>query len=41
MKKAVDKLQHAKHFKERYLDFLKYFKWDFGANDLLPFGADQ
>jgi hypothetical protein len=41
MKKAVGKLQHAKHFKEHYLDFLKDFKWDLGTNDLLPLGAKQ
>lgn len=41
MKKAVGKLQDAKHFKEDYLDFLKDFKWDLGTEDLLPFGAKQ
>lgn len=41
MKKAVDKLQHAKHFKEHNLNFLKDFKWDLGADDLLPLGAKQ
>jgi hypothetical protein len=41
MKHTVEKLQRVKHYKEDYLDFLKHFKWDFGAEDLLPFGAKQ
>lgn len=41
IKEAVDKLQHARHFKEHYLDFLKDFEWDIGTNDLLPLGAKQ
>jgi hypothetical protein len=41
MKKAVKKLQQVKHYKKHYLDFLKHFKWDFGADDLLPLGATQ
>jgi hypothetical protein len=41
MKSAVHKLQRAKHYKEDYLTFLKTFKWDLKANDLLPLGAKQ
>ena len=41
MKKTVKKLQGVKQYKEDYLDFLKHFVWDFGADDLLPLGANQ
>ena len=41
MKKTVHKLQHVKKYKEDYLAFLKHFVWDFGADDLLPLGANQ
>ncbi|KAI0306401.1 acid phosphatase [Multifurca ochricompacta] len=40
-KVAVDKLQNIKDYKEDYLTFLRNFTWNFGADDMLPFGAKQ
>lgn len=38
---TVKKLKHAKHYKKKYLHFLKHFKWDFEEDTLLPLGAKQ
>ncbi|KAI0302216.1 phosphoglycerate mutase-like protein [Russula brevipes] len=40
-KSTIEKLQGVKHYKKKYLDFLKDFTWDFGAEDLLPLGVNQ
>jgi len=40
-KATIEKLQGVKHYKKKYLDFLKDFTWDFGAEDLLPLGVNQ
>ncbi|KAI0006199.1 histidine phosphatase superfamily [Russula compacta] len=38
---TVKKLKRAKHYKKKYLHFLKHFKWDFEEDSLLPLGAKQ
>jgi hypothetical protein len=40
-KATIEKLQGVKHYKKKYLDFLKDFTWDFGTEDLLPLGVNQ
>ncbi|KAI0076913.1 phytase [Panus rudis PR-1116 ss-1] len=41
IKAAMAKLESVKHLTDPRLDFLRSFKYDLGADDLVPFGAAQ
>ncbi|KIJ69719.1 hypothetical protein HYDPIDRAFT_35196 [Hydnomerulius pinastri MD-312] len=41
MKKPLRRLMNATSYSDKTFDFLKYFEWDLGEADLIPFGEKQ